>query len=81
MRFKIPMFVLVFSSLSGCMGSATVSEDTVLTVATNDMDCPKQKLKAAKITDNNWKVSGCARKFTYLCSGSNFMTDGFCVKN
>lgn len=81
MRINCFMTIFVGIILTGCLGSTTVPEDTVLTVATSDMDCPKEKLKASKVTDNNWKVSGCAKKFTYLCSGSNFMTNGFCVKN
>jgi hypothetical protein len=71
-------YLLLFA-LSGCaIGSASVPPETVVKVAADELGCPASKIKVKQVTDNNWTVTGCGKTRRYLCSGSNFMTDGTC---
>ena len=33
-----------------------------------------------QINDGNWKATGCEKTATYVCSGSNFMSSGMCMR-
>jgi hypothetical protein len=63
---------------AGC--SASVSPDLVRAKAASDLDCKAVDVQVEKINDGNWKAKGCAKIATYVCSGSNFMSDGMCMR-
>ena len=62
---------------AGCGG------DTMRVVAqraTHDLSCPKASLAIRNIGGTSYAAEGCGRKATYICSGSNFMSDGTCMR-
>lgn len=65
--------------LAAC-GSASVPTKTVVAKAASDFGCPADQIQTTKVTDNNFTATGCGKKASYLCSGSNFMTDGMCAR-
>lgn len=69
-----PLFVL----LAAC--STSVSPDLVRTKAASDLECKATSVKVEQINDGNWKASGCEKTATYVCSGSNFMSSGMCMR-
>ncbi|MFO0676744.1 MAG: hypothetical protein U0169_09425 [Polyangiaceae bacterium] len=70
------LLAVVFAS--GC--STSVSPNLVKTKAAADFGCKAADLQVTKVTDNNWSAEGCGKKSTYVCSGSNFMSDGMCMR-
>jgi hypothetical protein len=64
---------------AGCF-SMSVSPDLVRTKAASDLGCPGENIQVEKITDNNWKVTGCNHTVSYVCSGSNSMSGGMCMR-
>lgn len=64
---------------AGCF-SMSVSPDIVRTKAASDLSCPGESLQVEKVTDNNWKVAGCGQTVTYVCSGSNSLSAGMCMR-
>ena len=65
--------------VAGCM-SSSVSPETVQAKAASDLSCPAQTVKVEQINDGNWKAAGCGKQVSYVCSGSNFMTSGMCMR-
>ncbi len=68
----------VLLTVSGCSNS--VSPALVQTKAASDLSCASKDIAVDKVTDNNWKATGCGREVTYACSGSNFMSSGMCFR-
>ena len=60
--------------------STSVSPELVRTKAASDLECKGQDVKVEQINDGNWKATGCAKTATYVCSGSNFMSSGMCMR-
>jgi hypothetical protein len=48
--------------------------------ATYDIKCPAAKIKVDSLGGTSYAAAGCGRPATYMCSGSNFMTDGTCLR-
>ncbi len=71
--------VLVAAFATGCF-STSVNPEVIQTKAASDFECTAEKVKVSQINDNNWKAKGCGKKATYICSGSNFMSDGTCMR-
>gem|GEM_PF-3918963 len=69
---------VVALSLAAC--STSVSPDIVRTKAASDLSCNSGDVKVEKINDGNWKATGCNQAATYVCSGSNFMSSGMCMR-
>lgn len=75
--------LVVTASLFACLGvacSTSVSPDLVRTKAASDLECKSQDVKVEQINDGNWKATGCEKTATYVCSGSNFMSSGMCMR-
>ncbi|HVH44786.1 MAG TPA: hypothetical protein VM925_20675 [Labilithrix sp.] len=60
--------------------SSSVSPDVVRTKAASDMSCKTKDVTVEQINDGNWKATGCNQSVTYVCSGSNFMSSGMCMR-
>lgn len=76
---KLPCFAALISSFAiAC--SASVSPDLVRTKAASDLACANNQVKVEQINDGNWKATGCNQAATYVCSGSNFMSGGMCMR-
>ncbi len=60
--------------------STSVSPDLVRAKAASDLECKSEGVKVEQINDGNWKASGCEKTATYVCSGSNFMSSGMCMR-
>lgn len=60
--------------------STSVSPDLVRSKAASDFDCKAGDVNVEKVNDGNWKASGCSKTATYVCSGSNFMSSGMCLR-
>lgn len=77
---KVSSFALfgLFALLAAC--STSVSPDLVRTKAASDLSCPAAKVNVEQINDGNWKATGCNQAATYVCSGSNFMSNGMCMR-
>ncbi len=72
----------VLSSLffTGCATNpGTMAADDVKEIAAAELDCPMDKVQVKEVS-NRWYTSGCSRKATFVCSGSNFMHKGTCIK-
>jgi curli biogenesis system outer membrane secretion channel CsgG len=75
--------VLAFAavvSLPACF-SANVSPAVVRAKAASDLSCPSDQIQLDNPTGSNWKAKGCGKEATYACSGSNFMSDGMCLRD
>ena len=70
--------VLAVLALPAC--SASVSPDVVRTKAASDLSCQSKDVTVEQINDGNWKATGCNQAATYVCSGSNFMSSGMCMR-
>lgn len=73
------IFAVLSAALSGCF-SNSVNPSIVQTKAASDFECKLEQVEVEQINDNNWKANGCGKKATYMCSGSNFMHDGTCMR-
>ena len=69
-----------FVSLGLVACSSSVSPSTVQTKAASDFDCKAGDVQVSQVTDGNWKAAGCGKQATYVCSGSNFMSKGMCMR-
>lgn len=74
----IALFPILIVAMTAC--SSTVSPQLVTAKAASDLSCPANEVKAEQVTGNNWKATGCGKRATYMCSGSNFMSDGLCMR-
>ena len=63
---------------SGC--STSVSPNLVRTKASSDLSCAEKDVQVQQVNDGNWKANGCNQAATYVCSGSNFMSGGMCMR-
>jgi hypothetical protein len=77
---RTAIVVVSLAYLAGC-GSANVSSNTVRAKAASDLNCPAEQLKLENPVGSNWKATGCGKEATYACSGSNFMTEGMCMRD
>jgi hypothetical protein len=83
--FAPPLFRTIIIGLgigigaAGCF-SMRVSPDLVRTKAASDLSCPAQNIQVEKVTDNNWKVIGCNQTVSYVCSESNSLSAGMCMR-
>lgn len=74
-------FVASFAAAISLMACSTsVSPELVRAKAASDLECKEADVKVEKVNDGNWKASGCAKTATYVCSGSNFMSSGMCMR-
>lgn len=75
------LIIIASSALltTACFSNA-VSPDLVQAKAASDFECANEQVAIEQINDNNWKAQGCGKKATYMCSGSNFMHDGTCMR-
>jgi hypothetical protein len=48
--------------------------------AASDLACAGNNVKVEQINDGNWKATGCIQSASYVCSGSNFMSSGMCMR-
>lgn len=71
--------VAVVAGLTGCF-SSSVSPDLVRAKAASDLECQSASVQVEQINDGNWKAKGCEKTATYVCSGSNFMSKGVCMR-
>ncbi len=77
---KLPFLAAALSVFAvGCF-SSSVSPDLVRTKAASDLSCASNQVKVEQINDGNWKATGCNQAATYVCSGSNFMSGGMCMR-
>ncbi len=60
--------------------STSVSPELVRTKAASDLSCAASDVQVQKVNDGNWKATGCSQAATYVCSGSNFMSSGMCMR-
>ena len=65
--------------LTACF-SNSVKPELVQAKAASDFECKATDVNVEQINDNNWKARGCGKKATYMCSGTNFMHDGTCMR-
>jgi hypothetical protein len=72
-------FALSIAVLSAAC-SMSVSPDLVRTKAASDLECKSSEVKVEQVNDGNWKATGCSKTATYVCSGSNFMSSGMCMR-
>ena len=79
MMSKLP-FCVAALSLFAVACSSSVSPDLVRTKAASDLACAGNQVKVEQINDGNWKATGCNQAATYVCSGSNFMSSGMCMR-
>ena len=63
---------------AGC--STSVSPETIQAKAASDFSCTANQVKVTQVNDGNWKAEGCGKQASYLCSGSNFMSSGMCMR-
>lgn len=70
--------VIALAALTGC--STSVSPKTIQAKAASDFSCPDGDVTVTQINDGNWKASGCGKEASYVCSGSNFMSSGMCMR-
>jgi hypothetical protein len=66
--------------MTGCF-SSNVSPSVVKVKAASDLDCSEDQLQVENPTGSNWKAKGCGKTATYMCSGSNFMSEGSCLRD
>jgi hypothetical protein len=64
--------------LGGC--STSVSPATIQAKAASDFSCAASDVKVTQVNDGNWKAAGCGKEASYVCSGSNFMSSGMCMR-
>lgn len=60
--------------------SSSVSPELVQAKAASDFECSAEKVQVRQVNDGNWKATGCGKKSSYVCSGSNFMSEGVCLR-
>jgi hypothetical protein len=77
---SIVLTVSALAALAGC-GSANVSPNVVRAKAASDLSCPADQLQLENPVGSNWKAKGCGKEATYACSGSNFMSEGMCMRD
>lgn len=65
-------------ALTGC--STSVSPSLVQTKAASDFGCTASSVEVTQVNDGNWRAKGCGRQASYVCSGSNFMSSGMCLR-
>jgi hypothetical protein len=46
--------------------------------AVYDLGCPKEQIEVSLLSGTTYVARGCGKEATYMCSGSNFMTEGTC---
>ena len=76
---KLP-FLAATLSLFVFACSTSVAPDLVRAKAASDLGCASGNVNVEKINDGNWKATGCNQAATYVCSGSNFMSSGMCMR-
>jgi hypothetical protein len=76
---KLVLVSILTVVLVGC-ASVSVSPELVRKKASHDLECAPDEIQVTKVTDGNWSVVGCEKKASYVCSGSNFMSDGMCMR-
>ncbi|MDB4946365.1 MAG: hypothetical protein JWP97_5899 [Labilithrix sp.] len=77
---KLPVIAAALSLFTVAACSSSVSPDLVRTKAASDLGCASNQVKVEQINDGNWKASGCNQAASYVCSGSNFMSNGMCMR-
>jgi hypothetical protein len=71
--------MMFLTLLPGCF-STSVKPGLLQRKAGSDFGCPTDQVRVQQVTDNNWTAVGCEKHASYVCSGSNFMSDGSCMR-
>ena len=75
---KVVQMALITGLTPAC--SSTMDRESVTEIVSAQLDCPAAKIELKEV-GNNWYAKGCGKNQAFVCSGSNFLSDGVCMKN
>lgn len=70
---------VAFLAMSACASWMQGTPEPTHQRAVHDLSCPKDQIAVKHLSGTTYVAEGCGQVATYMCSGSNFMTDGTCM--
>ena len=78
MKMMMALSVAIFG-MSACASWMQGTPEPAHQRAVHDLSCPKAQIEVTHLSGTTYVAKGCGQIATYMCSGSNFMTDGTCM--